>query len=212
VRPASPVSLPRALGAEMRSPGAEALYHEIALQLHKADPKYAELERNLAECHQCRREAGRGRIPSRWRIRRSRLPILRRSTRPISTAACRVSTSGSGDQGAPEPWGPVLTSSCPLSISSLSSRIRSSRKRSSRSRSAIWRTANTHTMVGEIAARRVLRLTLLAPEIVEALLDGAASPGPRGPLRLTRGLCGSRLLCRKRLAPSTPRRSPDASR
>jgi hypothetical protein len=44
VRPASPVSLPRALGAEMRSPDAEALYHEIALQLHKADPKYAELE------------------------------------------------------------------------------------------------------------------------------------------------------------------------
>ena len=28
----------------MRSPDAEALYHEIALQLHKADPKYAELE------------------------------------------------------------------------------------------------------------------------------------------------------------------------
>jgi hypothetical protein len=28
-------------------------------------------------------------------------------------------------------------------------------------------------MVGEIAARRVLRLTLLAPEIVEAFLDGA---------------------------------------
>jgi hypothetical protein len=28
----------------MRSPGAEALYHETALQLHKADPKYAELE------------------------------------------------------------------------------------------------------------------------------------------------------------------------
>jgi hypothetical protein len=35
-------------------------------------------------------------------------------------------------------------------------------------------------MVGEIAARRVLRLTLLGPEIVEALLDGALRPALAG--------------------------------
>ena len=35
--------------------------------------------------------------------------------------------------------------------------------------------------------------------------------GPRGPLRVTRGRCGSLFLHRKGLAPSTPRRSPGAS-
>ena len=35
--------------------------------------------------------------------------------------------------------------------------------------------------------------------------------GPRGPLRITRGRCGSLLLHRKGLAPSTPCRSPGAS-
>jgi hypothetical protein len=35
--------------------------------------------------------------------------------------------------------------------------------------------------------------------------------GPRGPLRMTRGRCGSLFLHRKGLAPSTPRRSPGAS-
>jgi GAF domain len=35
--------------------------------------------------------------------------------------------------------------------------------------------------------------------------------GPRGPLRMTRGRCGSLLLHRKGLAPSTPCRSPGAS-
>src|SRR5262245_50948598 len=34
---------------------------------------------------------------------------------------------------------------------------------------------------------------------------------PRGPLRMTRGRCGSLFLHRKGLAPSTPRRSPGAS-
>jgi hypothetical protein len=44
----------------MRSPGAEALYHEIALQLHKADPKYAELD-HQRQAAWCRYDPSRNR-------------------------------------------------------------------------------------------------------------------------------------------------------
>jgi hypothetical protein len=44
-----------------------------------------------------------------------------------------------------------------------------------------------------------------------ARVSDHAGRGPRGPLRMTRGRCGSLLLHRKGLAPSTPCRSPGAS-